>query len=122
MQQMVDKALGFDRKRLTISGGSQIKRLADDKTLSDEERESQAKGSPSSAMPCSRQPWIASPAEVVARSGVTGLANWRQGTRRPGSRGRRPDKAGRSWPSLPRDQGCFGAIPMAMAVVCTALI
>ena len=43
VQQMVDKALDFDRKKFDDLE-SQIKRLADDKTLSDEERESQTQG------------------------------------------------------------------------------
>ncbi|MFQ2091204.1 hypothetical protein ACK330_00235 [Aeromonas taiwanensis] len=43
VQQMVDKALGFDRKKFDDLE-SQIKRLADDKTLPDEERESQTRG------------------------------------------------------------------------------
>ena len=43
VQQMVDKALGFDRKKFDDLE-RQIKRLADDKTLPDEVRESQTRG------------------------------------------------------------------------------
>ena len=42
MQQMVDKALGFDRKKFDDLE-RQLKGIADDKTLSAEERETQSK-------------------------------------------------------------------------------
>ena len=42
MQQLVDKALGFDRKKFDDLE-RQLKGIADDKTLSAEERETQSK-------------------------------------------------------------------------------
>jgi hypothetical protein len=108
---MVDKALGFDRKKFDDLERQQG--IADDKTLSAEERETQSKD-------------LAAQRDAMLKEAMDRLTG-NPPPRHDDSNGNlwalkagvAPlHGAGRPWSGL-RDSG---AMPMAMAVVCTALI